>query len=143
MPQSPRPEPPVLKRGGFTVREDFFGVDGHPRVSDGHLRLLFSSQHPGPTCGIPEYAIPVYAAEAQRLFSRPFFAAQLRYYGIEHMAASNRDELGDLLEEAARTGEVRHSCAGPTVPPSERFGIDMATYSAASCLTTLSSWRSP
>ena len=101
MSQSKRPEPPVLKRQGFTVRERWFGVEGGSRVGGARLRELFNPQN------LRIKRDQKHATEeAKKLFSKPFFAAQLRYYAIKFPSNYRIDQLKNLLKESVSAGKV-------------------------------------
>lgn len=46
------------------------------------------------------------ADEARRLFTKPFLAAQLKYYDIPFRPSHKRDELLLLLQNAVNQGKV-------------------------------------
>lgn len=101
MTQTKRPAPPVLKRQGFTLRNDCFGVEGQERVEEKSLLEYFFPQ----LCKDKE-GQRLARVEAGYAFSKPFFEAQLRYYGIEFPANAQKAALGKILKEAVVTGKV-------------------------------------
>ncbi|CAI4213512.1 unnamed protein product [Parascedosporium putredinis] len=62
---------------GFTIRQDFWGVPDHPRLDGKRLQDLL---YPEKLRTAKDRKAAT--EDAARLFKKPFFAAQLRYYGI-------------------------------------------------------------
>lgn len=103
MPTTPPPPPdkPVLKRDGFTVRDGIITSQGHERVDGSRLDALFHPER------LRLQRDQKKAAEdAKRLFSRSFFAAQLRYYGITFPKTATEAQLQSLLEKAVAAKQV-------------------------------------
>lgn len=117
MPTTPPPPPdkPVLKRDGFTVRDGIVSSQGHERVDGARLEALF---HPDRLRLQRDQKKA--ADDARRLFSRPFFAAQLRYYGIAFPKTATEAQLHSLLDKAVTAKQVHLAhhlgLAGPLLP---------------------------
>lgn len=112
---------PVLSRGGFHVQGNNFLVGYTTRVTGERLRELF----------LPEELRlkrdqKAAAEEAKKRFKRPFYKAQLRFYGIEipvDMSRLDPDDLEallrGLLKKAVVDGKVKsyrliHVVASPS-----------------------------
>jgi hypothetical protein len=95
------PKAPVLKRNGFQLCKETFGVENIDRISGSRLRELFdpSSLKPKPDQKHAEQ-------ESRRLFNKPFFVAQLRYYNIPFKSSATNPALRVLLRDAVREGKV-------------------------------------
>ncbi|KAL7928524.1 hypothetical protein V8C35DRAFT_332684 [Trichoderma chlorosporum] len=98
--QLQEPLPPILKRNGFQLCDGDFTVDNIVRVHGARLQELFQ-----PSSLRLETDQEVASAEARRLFTKPFFAAQLRYYGIPFEASSTKEDLELLLQDAVQQGK--------------------------------------
>ncbi|KAK1979715.1 hypothetical protein LZ30DRAFT_797150 [Colletotrichum cereale] len=96
-----QPEPPVLDRDGFQLGQDRrLTANGVDRVNGQKLVDLF---HPERLRSrLDQDAI---MAESSQLFTRPWLAAQLTYYGIEFPAKAAKGRLRDILERAVDSGE--------------------------------------
>lgn len=109
MPAPPQPLPPkkpVLKREGFTIKDGVITCNGHERVDGPTLETLFHPEQ------LPAPRNQKRAEEkAKKLFSRPFFSAQLRYYGITFPKSATEAQLKSLLDKAviARQVYIYHS----------------------------------
>lgn len=105
MPTTPPPAPgkPILKRDGFTVRDGIVTTHGHELADCARLDALF---HPERQRLQREQKKA--ADDAKRLFGRPFFAAQLRYYGIAFPKSATEAQLRSLLEKAIAARQVNH-----------------------------------
>lgn len=98
----PPPKKPVIKREGFTIKEGVITCNGHERVDGSRLEKLFHPER------VPAPRNQKRAAEeAKRLFSRPFFAAQLRYYGITFPKSATEAQLKSLLDKAVLAQQVQ------------------------------------
>jgi hypothetical protein len=97
----PRPEPPVLKWKGFTLCETVFSVKGILPVEGSRLRELFDPS----TLRLHRDRMAA-IQDAEILFNKTFFDAQLRHYGIEFKKSLPKDELELLLRDAVLSGKV-------------------------------------
>lgn len=105
-----RPEVPVLKRNGFQICKEAFSVDKIQRVSGPRLLDLLHLDT------IPSLSERIIAQlDARRLFSRAFFAAQLRYYGIPFPPSAKSATLKALLRDEVCEGKV--SCKQAFLAP--------------------------
>jgi hypothetical protein len=100
-PDSKRPEQPVLKRDGFSVRGTWFGIEGESRLDEGRLLELFFPER----LRLPRDQQSA-AEEARARFKRAFFAAQLRWYGIPFKGNARASDLRELLQDALLAGKV-------------------------------------
>ena len=117
MAQTKRPQPPALERDGFTLKGDKFGIKD---VSTKGLECFY---RPIEGRKLLDYFFPTSTkhGEAQRLakveagylFSKDFFAAQLRYYGLEFPARASKAELGKILKKAVVGGKVSLALSSP------------------------------
>lgn len=110
------PQPPILKRNGFQLRNRVFSVDNIERVDGSRLHELFNPstlRHPRDQKDT--------AKEAQKLFKKAFFAAQLRFYEIPFKVSSNKPQLHLLLRDAVRQGKV--------IPPILYTSHDLTSHS--------------
>ncbi|KAK8091802.1 hypothetical protein PG997_002163 [Apiospora hydei] len=95
------PEVPVLKKNGFSLRDQTFTTSsGHRRVEGSHLSELF----------FPErlrlkWQQKSAEEEAKRLF-RKDFGAQLRWYGISFKSNASSGELASMLRSAVVDGKA-------------------------------------
>lgn len=104
--KSRRPDAPVLRRGGFQLAGRAFGPSptGLGRVDGSRLQELFFPER------LRLKRDQKHAAEdAKRLFKRPFFAAQLRWYGIPFRSNAAAGEMEGLLRDAVVSGQVSAS----------------------------------
>jgi len=109
-----RPPPPVLKRDGFQLVDQSFGIAGFERVSGSRLKELFNPR------SLPLERDQIKAElEARSLFKKAFFAAQLRYYGIKAPSAATVASLKAQLRDAVDRGQC------------ERVADSVATLEAA------------
>lgn len=97
----PLPDEPVLKQDGFTIKNGVITCNGHERVDGLRLGALF---HPERLRTQRDQKKAV--EEAKRLFCRPFFAAQLRYYGISFPKSATVAQLKSLLDKAVAAQQV-------------------------------------
>ncbi|KAL6817145.1 hypothetical protein J3E69DRAFT_358364 [Trichoderma sp. SZMC 28015] len=97
------PQPPILKRDGFQLRKGVFSIDAIDRVEGSRLHELFK-----PSTLRLKRDQKAATEEARRLFRRPFFAAQLRYYGVYFPSSASKLELQALLQDAVRQGKCNH-----------------------------------
>lgn len=97
------PQPPILKRDGFQLRKGVFSIDAIDRVEGSRLHELFN-----PSTLRLKRDQKAATEEARRLFRRPFFAAQLRYYGVNFPSSASKLELQVLLQDVVRQGKCNH-----------------------------------
>ncbi|KUI56513.1 hypothetical protein VP1G_03764 [Cytospora mali] len=91
-----KPDKPVIKREGFTIRDGVITCNGHGRVDGSRLEAMF---HPD---RLKVQRLQKAAEnEAKRLFGRPFFAAQLRWHDITFPRSATEQQLKSLLDKAA------------------------------------------
>lgn len=115
------PGPPVkpsIKRDGFVIKDGVITCNGHERIEISRLRKLLYPERAG---GSPRTQ-KKYAEEARKLFSRAFFAGQLRFYGIAVSRNASEAQLRRLLEQGLATQQVRAPvlftpCAYPRTDP--------------------------
>lgn len=100
-PNPQKPDKPVIKREGFTIRDGVITSYGHARVDGPRLELMFHPER----LKAPRLQR---AAEdgVKRLFSRPFFAAQLRWHGITFPKTATEERLKSLLDKAVVAKQV-------------------------------------
>lgn len=104
--KSCRPDAPVLRRGGFQLAGRVFGASptGLGRVDGSRLQELFFPER------LRLKRDQKRAAEdAKNTFKKPFFAAQLRWYGIPFRSSAVAYELEGLLKDAVVSGQVSFS----------------------------------
>ncbi|KAK7541237.1 uncharacterized protein J3D65DRAFT_272125 [Phyllosticta citribraziliensis] len=94
-------KPPVLRCNGFQFCRDRFTLEDTDiaRVEGPRLHGLL---HPE-TLSLQGRMVA--AEEARKLFKKDFFAAQLRFYGIEFRMSSKVADLRSLLEESVHHGK--------------------------------------
>jgi len=112
------PEKPSIKREGFLIKDGAITCNGHERVETSRLEKLLHPERAGGTYRTQKK----YADEAKKLFSRAFFAGQLRFYGIAFARNANEAQLRLLLEQALVTQQVRAPvlftpCVSPRTDP--------------------------
>jgi len=96
-----RPKLPLLKRAGFVLRGDNFGVENETRVESAQLFELFFPER------LPRLqGRQATTKDAGRLFKKSFFTAQLRYYGIKFPSNATRYDLEKLLKESLLADKV-------------------------------------
>lgn len=102
MAQTPqKPDKPVIKREGFTIRDGVITANGHTRTDGQRLEAMFHPEQ------LKLQRLQKAAEnEAKRLFSRPFFAAQLRWHGISFPKTATEERLKSLLDKAAAAKQV-------------------------------------
>lgn len=110
-PPPPPPKKPIIKREGFVIKDGFVTFRGFPCYEGSQLELMFH-----PEQGKSKLVRYRSARDARQLFSRTFFAAQLRWYGIAFPKTATEPELKSLLEKAVAAQRVR---AAPCPHPSE------------------------
>ncbi|KAH0491178.1 hypothetical protein TgHK011_002620 [Trichoderma gracile] len=98
--QQDAPQAPVLKRKGFQFSDGVFSINGISCVDGPRLHELFN-----PETVESEFEQHDVTVEAQRLFKKPFFAAQLKYYGIPFQSSLPVAGLSALLKEAVHLGK--------------------------------------
>ncbi|KAJ4268981.1 hypothetical protein NW762_003052 [Fusarium torreyae] len=101
----PRPEPPAVKSNGFQVTHGRFSVipGDIDRVDGNRLRELFDPDSLRLKRDQKE------ASEAARLlFKKPFFAGQLKHYGINFTSSAKMGDLRELLKNAVHQGQCDH-----------------------------------
>lgn len=101
MDKAGRPPPPVLKRAGFQLDDQRFGVPGIDRVSGERLRQLIT---PGLLQLMSDREVAI--EEAWKLFTKPFYAAQLRYYGVKFVSSDPVARLQAQFYDAIQQGLV-------------------------------------
>ncbi|KAL7960328.1 hypothetical protein V8C34DRAFT_276861 [Trichoderma compactum] len=129
------PQAQVIKRKGFQFCDGVFSVNNIHRVNGSHLRELFN-----PSTLRLKRDQKAAADEAHGLFKKPFFAAQLRYYGVSFPPSSRTEELRILLEDAVRQGKCNHvpksvmelevSMRADYEPLQQKWEADWAAWSA-------------
>lgn len=100
--QTGPPPAPVLRKNGFCLRDQTFSTtSGRPCVEGSRLKELF---YPGRLHlkGDQKSA----REEAKTLFRKDFFAAQLRWYGIQFKSNVASGELEKMLRTAVAEGKV-------------------------------------
>ncbi|KAL7803344.1 hypothetical protein V8C44DRAFT_344411 [Trichoderma aethiopicum] len=129
------PEKPILKRKGFQFDGDHFSAGGIARVDGARLRGLFNPS----TLRLKRDQKDA-ADEARRLFTKPFLAAQLKYYDIPFRPSHKRDELLLLLQNAVHQGkcdqvpqsvsDMEASLRADYAPLQQKWEADCAVWSA-------------
>lgn len=112
------PEKPSIKRDGFLIKDGVITCNGHERVESSRLEKLFHPERAGGSLRTQKK----YADEAKKLFSRPFFVGQLRFYGVSSPRSATEAQLRTLLEQALVAKQVRAPvlftpCAPPRTGP--------------------------
>lgn len=101
-PAPQKPDKPVIKRDGFTIRDGVITCNGHVRVDGSRLESMFHPKR------LKSHQLQkTFEKEANRLFSRPFFAAQLRWHGITFPKTATEQQLRSLLDKAAAAKQVQ------------------------------------
>ncbi|KAM0255374.1 hypothetical protein ACHAQJ_005816 [Trichoderma viride] len=95
------PEAPVLKRNGFQLFKETFSVENIDRIGGSRLRELFNPS----TLKLKPVEKRHAEKESRRLFKKPFFEAQLRYYGVPFQSSAKGPTLRVLLHDAVRDGK--------------------------------------
>lgn len=114
--KSCRPDAPVLRRGGFQLAGRVFGASptGLGRVDGSRLQELFFPER------LRLKRDQKRAAEdAKNTFKKPFFAAQLRWYGIPFRSSAVAYELEGLLKDAVVSGQCKE-------PPASVIQLEQA-----------------
>lgn len=101
-PTPQKPDKPVIKREGFTIRDGVITSNGHARVDGARLEAMFHPER----LKLPRLQKAA-ENEARRLFSRSFFAAQLRWHGIAFPKTATEQRLKSLLDKAAAAKQVQ------------------------------------
>lgn len=97
------PSAPVIRRNGFQLCGRTFHPlpAGASRVEGSRLLELFFPERLRLKRDQKESA-----ASAKSLFRKPFFAAQLRWYGIPFRSTATVSDLEQLLKDAVVSGQV-------------------------------------
>ncbi|KAL6816164.1 hypothetical protein V8C40DRAFT_269537 [Trichoderma camerunense] len=124
------PQPPILKRDGFQLRKGVFSIDAIDRVEGSRLHELFN-----PSTLRLKRDQKAATEEARRLFRRPFFAAQLRYYGVYFPSSASKLELQALLQDACNhvpqsVAELEASMRADYEPLQQKWEADCAAWRA-------------
>ncbi|KAF4973833.1 hypothetical protein FZEAL_9212 [Fusarium zealandicum] len=96
------PKAPVLKKAGFLFTCGHFSVAAGDisRVDGSRLRVLFNPQSLRLKADQKEAA-----AAAKSLFRKPFFAGQLKHYGIKFPSSATTFTLEGLLRDSIQQGK--------------------------------------
>lgn len=100
-PPPPPPDKPVIRRDGFTIKDGVITCNGYERLDAQRLEGLYRPEKAGAR------AQKKLVEDAKKLFTRQFFAAQLRFYGITFPKTSTEPQLKSLLDKAVMARKVR------------------------------------
>ncbi|KAL7928523.1 hypothetical protein V8C35DRAFT_317950 [Trichoderma chlorosporum] len=129
------PQPPVIRRQGFQFCDGVFSVNNVKRVGGLRLHELFN-----PSTLRLKRDQKAATEEAHQLFKKPFFAAQLKYYGVSFSPSSTREALQLLLKDAVHQGkchrvpktvmDLEKSMRTDYEPLQQKFKSDWASWIA-------------
>ncbi|KAL7946097.1 hypothetical protein V8C42DRAFT_322465 [Trichoderma barbatum] len=103
VPDVQEPQQPTLKRKGFHFCQGVLTVGYINRIDGRHLRELFK-----PSTVKDMRDEKKIKEKARKLFTKSFFAAQLRHYDISFQSSSSSGELRLLLKDAVSEGKCDH-----------------------------------
>lgn len=83
------------------IKNDIITCNGYEAVDNARLEKLFHPERHG-----NQRTQKKFQDEAKKLFSRPFFAAQLRFYGITFPRSATEAQLHSLLDKAVVAKQV-------------------------------------